>query len=239
MAHQTPDRPGLKFFPDFMLRDLLLWLVCLILLATLVYQLPYGPGIPGFEWELGKKANPLAPAYPGIKPEWYFLWIYQLLKEFPPHLFGIEGPQAALIVITVLMGIWALLPFLDKRAAQQKTSPLFTDLAVAAIVFMAYLTLKAWDIGGLKEGQTGLPDPRATAWACSLITLGLGACITLMRILAYKQRWVWLSGAALLQVLLNGVFHLDYLIAGAICGALAIVAVVVNSRLEKKAEGQS
>jgi quinol-cytochrome oxidoreductase complex cytochrome b subunit len=35
------------------------------------------------DWELGQKADPLAPAYPGIKPEWYFLWEYQLLKEFP------------------------------------------------------------------------------------------------------------------------------------------------------------
>ena len=34
------------------------------------------------------------PAYPGIKPEWYFLWMYQLLKEFPAHFLGMEGPQA-------------------------------------------------------------------------------------------------------------------------------------------------
>jgi quinol-cytochrome oxidoreductase complex cytochrome b subunit len=40
------------------------------------------------EWELGQKADPLASAYPGIKPEWYFLWEYQLLKEFPPHDYG-------------------------------------------------------------------------------------------------------------------------------------------------------
>jgi len=59
---------------------------CLTVLVGLAVFLPYGPGIPGFEWELGDKANILAPAYPGIKPEWYFLWVYQLLKEFPPHL---------------------------------------------------------------------------------------------------------------------------------------------------------
>ena len=236
MAHQKPDRPGLKFFPDFMLRDVLLWLVCLIVLALLVYWLPYGPGIPGVEWELGKKANPLAPAYPGIKPEWYFLWVYQLLKEFPPHLFGMEGPQAALLVVSVLMGIWALVPFLDRRASRSQSSPIFTDLAMAAIIFMTYLTLKAWDIGGFKPGDTGLPDDVATAWACSLITLGLGACITLLRLIAYKQKWMWLSGAALAHVLLNGVAKVDYLVAGAICGAVAIAAVIITSRKEK-AEG--
>ena len=46
----------------------------------------------------GGGADPFAPAYPGIKPEWYFLWEYQLLKEFPPHLFGLEGPQVCLFV---------------------------------------------------------------------------------------------------------------------------------------------
>ena len=229
MAHQRPDRPGLRFFPDFLLRDLLLWLVCLIVLAVLVYLLPYGPGIPGMEWEVGKKANPLAPAYPGIKPEWYFLWVYQLLKEFPPHLFGMEGPQAALLVVTVLMGIWALVPWLDRRAAKGQPSPMFTDLAIAAIIFMSYLTLKAWDIGG--KGLPGkLPDPRATAWTCAWITLGLASAVAVLRILAYRQRWMFFSGAALLQVVLNGVLGMDYLIAGAIAVVVAIAGVVVTSR---------
>lgn len=233
MAHQTPDRPGLKFFPDFLVRDLLLWLVCLMVLAGLVYMLPYGPGIPGVEWELGKKANPLAPAYPGIKPEWYFLWIYQLLKEFPPHLFGMEGPQAALLVVTVLMGVWAFIPWLDRRAAKSKPSPMFTDLAMAAIIFMAYLTLKAWDIGGFaKPTADGLPDPSATAFTCSLITLALGAGITLLRLLAYRQRWVFLSGAALLHVILNGVAGMDYLIAGAIAFAAAVLGAFLGRRVD-------
>ena len=235
MAHQRPDRPGLKFFPDFLLRDLLLWLVCLIVLAVLVYLLPYGPGIPGMEWEVGKKANPLAPAYPGIKPEWYFLWVYQLLKEFPPHLLGMEGPQAALLVVTVLMGIWALVPWLDRRAAKGQPSPMFTDLAIAAIIFMSYLTLKAWDIGG--KGLPGkLPDPRATAWTCAWITLGLASAVAVLRILAYRQRWMFFSGAALLQVVLNGVLGMDYLIAGAIAVVVAIAGVVVTSRKQPEVQ---
>ena len=235
MAHQRPDRPGLRFFPDFLLRDLLLWLVCLIVLAVLVYLLPYGPGIPGMEWEVGKKANPLAPAYPGIKPEWYFLWVYQLLKEFPPHLLGMEGPQAALLVVTVLMGIWALVPWLDRRAARGQPSPMFTDLAIAAIIFMSYLTLKAWDIGG--KGLPGkLPDPRATAWTCAWITLGLASAVAVLRILAYRQRWMFFSGAALLQVVLNGVLGMDYLIAGAIAVVVAIAGVVVTSRKQPEVQ---
>jgi len=229
MRHQRPDRPGLRFFPDFLVRDLLLWLVCLLLLCVLVYLLPYGPGIPGMEWELGKKANPLAPAYPGIKPEWYFLWVYQLLKEFPAHLGPMEGPQAALLLVTVLMAIWALVPFLDRRASRGQSSPMFTDLAVAALIFMAYLTLKAWDIGG-GGTATKLPDPRATAWTCAWIVLGVSSAVDLVRFLVYRQRWLAFSGAALLHVALNGVFGVNYLVAGAIAMLVAIAGVVLTSR---------
>jgi cytochrome b6 len=236
MHHQKASRPGLKFFPDFVARDLLLWLCCLIVLTSLVFFLPYGPGIPGIEWELGKKANPLAPAYPGIKPEWYFLWIYQLLKEFPSHLFGMEGPQAALLVVTALLGVWALVPWLDRRSQTSRPSPLFTDLAMAALIFVSYLMLKAWDIGGGASGKSGLPDPQATARTCSIVVLGIGAMITLLRSLAYRQRYLILSLAALLQVVLNGLAGVGYLVAGAIALAFAVVCVVVWHRLQPEVE---
>ena len=99
------------------------------------------------------KADPLAPAYPGIKPEWYFLWEYQLLKEFPPHLFGLEGPQVCLFLIAILFGIWAIIPWLDRRAYQNKPSPAFSDFGWAAILFLTYLTLMGWDIGATGAGD--------------------------------------------------------------------------------------
>jgi len=232
MASQKANRPGLKFFPDFVVRDLLLWLCCIIVLTTLVYLLPYGPGAPGVEWELGKKANPLAPAYPGIKPEWYFLWIYQLLKEFPAHLAGMEGPQAALLLVTALLGIWALVPWLDRRSRANRPSPPFTDLAMAALIFIGYLMLNAWDIGGKAAGSTGLPDPKATAWTCALLTLSLGAALTLLRALAYRQRYFVFSLAALVQVALNGLAGVGYLLAGAIAVAFAVAGTFVVGRTQ-------
>jgi quinol-cytochrome oxidoreductase complex cytochrome b subunit len=212
IAHDKPDR-GLKFFPDFALRDLLLWLICLIALASLAVFLPYGPGIPGMEWELGKKANPLAPAYPGIKPEWYFLWVYQLLKEFPPHILGIEGPQAAIALVSVLFGIWALVPWLDRKARVDRPSPAFTDLAMAALIFLAYLTLKAWDIGG---GGAAVPDPRAVARACAFWGLLLAAATVVIRLLSGGSPYFDLTAAAVLQIVLHGFFGLPYLAAGSI-----------------------
>ncbi len=221
---------GMPFVPNFLLRDLLLWLCCLILLMVLAVFWPYGPGIPGVEWELGQKANPLAPAYPGIKPEWYFLWIYQLLKEFPAHLFGMEGPQAALGLVTVLMGIWALIPWLDRNARRNRPSPGFTDYGFGAILFLGYLTLKAWDIGGGAHGEGQLPDPAAVARTCAYLIFALGALIVTVRAVVYHHRWFLFSGAVLLHTALHGFFGVGYLLAGAISLAAALLAYPILFR---------
>ena len=216
---------GMKFFPSFVLRDLLLWLACLMVLVSLAVFLPYGPGIPGMDWELGEKADPLAPAYPGIKPEWYFLWEYQLLKEFPPHLFGLEGPQVCLFLIAILFGVWAIIPWLDRRAYYNRPSPAFTDLGWAAILFLTYLTLMGWDIGAKTAGD----DPAALqqiARTCALWTLGAGAALTVVRAWRYVDRWFLLTGATLLHVVLHGLLGLTYLLAGSISIALAAVTIV-------------
>lgn len=229
VGHTKAPR-GMRFFPNFALRDAVFWLVCLTLLATLAVMLPYGPGIPGVEWELGLKANPLAPAYPGIKPEWYFLWIYQLLKEFPPHLFGLEGPQAALVLISGLMGGWALIPWLDRRAQREEPSPGFADFGVAAVIFLSYLTLMAWDIGGEPATHKGLPDPALVAKATSWWVLGLAATITALRAFMFHHRWFFLTGAAVLQVVLHGPLGMGYLLAGLISVVVAAVAVAAFGR---------
>ena len=233
---------GMKFFPSFALRDLLLWLACLMVLLTLAVFLPYGPGIPGMDWELGQKADPLAPAYPGIKPEWYFLWEYQLLKEFPPHLFGLEGPQVCLFLIAIMFGIWGLIPWLDRRARRDKPSPAFSDFGWAAILFLTYLTLLAWDIGAGAASGAGdeLAALRNIARVCAWWTLGAGALVIVVRYLRYEHRWFLLSGAALLQVALHGLFGLTYLLAGVISVVLAAIGIavgyVVGSRTDRRSE---
>jgi len=228
-------RRGMRFFPDFFLRDVLLWLLCLILLAILAVFLPYGPGVPGVEWELGKKANPLAPAYPGIKPEWYFLWVYQLLKEFPPHFLGMEGPQAALLLVTVLLGCWAALPWIDRRAQRDQPSPLISDAGAAAAVFLAFLTLKAWDIGG-GAAHGGQPDPNLVARACSFWTLGLTALATAVRALRFGHRHFAFTAATALQIALHGLAGLSYLAAGGIALLALLPAVALQSRARPEAK---
>jgi len=66
------ERKSLKFVPNFLLRDIMIWLIVLNVLALLAVFYP---------WELGHKADPLMPAPMGIKPEWYFMFMFQTLKH--------------------------------------------------------------------------------------------------------------------------------------------------------------
>ncbi|MBZ5589909.1 MAG: hypothetical protein LAO05_15240, partial [Acidobacteriia bacterium] len=42
-------------------------------------------------WGLGTKADPFTSAPAGIKPEWYFLFMFQTLKLIPAKLWFVEG----------------------------------------------------------------------------------------------------------------------------------------------------
>ena len=68
----------MKFVPNFLLRDLIGWILAIGVLAALAALFP---------WELGEKADPFAPAPAGIKPEWYFLFMFQTLKFLPPKIW--------------------------------------------------------------------------------------------------------------------------------------------------------
>jgi cytochrome b6 len=223
---------GMPFFPNFALRDVLIWLIALNLLALLAVLLPYGPGIPGFEWELGHKADPFKPAYPGIKPEWYFLWMYQMLREFPAHFLGLEGPQACLLIASILMLVWLLVPFLDRRAAHNRPGPAFTDFGVGILYFLGFLMLKAWDVGApaVPHGVDPVADPAAArhvAATAATWMIGIGAGLTALRAWA-GQRWFWISALPLLQAALQGFAGMTYVAAGGVCLALLAVVLAVT-----------
>lgn len=233
-APETPHR-GMPFFPNFALRDLLLWIVAVNLLALLAVLLPHGPGIPGFEWELGQKADALKPAYPGIKPEWYFLWMYQLLKEFPAHILGMEGPQACLAISTVLMGVWFLVPFVDRPASKDRPSPAFTDFGVAILYFLGYLMLKAWDVGAppVPHGvdPTGTPvAAHLVARTAALWMLAIGVASFALRRVLFSHRVFWISTLPLIHAVLHGFAGVPYLVAGAISTVLLAVGLGVTWR---------
>ena len=131
VERQGGARRVMRFFPNFLLRDLVGWLSALAILAALAAYFPA---------ELGRKADPFAPAPVGIKPEWYFMFMFQTLKYLPSYILGIEGEVVGVVGFG-LGGLFLLLiPFLDRRTAQGKTSRLFTWIGIAIIIYMAILT---------------------------------------------------------------------------------------------------
>ncbi|MBI3982593.1 MAG: cytochrome bc complex cytochrome b subunit [Gemmatimonadetes bacterium] len=123
--------PSMPFFPNFLLRDLVGWLVALAVLASLAAFFPT---------ELGTKADPFAPAPVGIKPEWYFMFMFQTLKYLPAHILFIEGEVVGILAFTVGGLLLLVIPFLDRRAARGQRSPLFTWLGIGLIVYAVVLT---------------------------------------------------------------------------------------------------
>lgn len=126
--------PGrrLKFLPNFLLRDIVGWLAALAMLALLAALFP---------WELGVKADPYAPAPAGIRPEWYFAWMFQTLRMLPSHIGPIEGELAGILGIGVAAAVWVAAPFLDAPSGRGGRARLWTLVGVAAIIYIASFTL--------------------------------------------------------------------------------------------------
>jgi len=122
----------MKFVPNFLLRDMIGWLAALGALALLAALFP---------WELGEKADPYAPAPAGIKPEWYFGWMFQTLKMLPSHILGLEGELVGILGIGLGAVVWFAVPFLDHPRAEGPRSRLWTAIGVVAIFYIVVFTL--------------------------------------------------------------------------------------------------
>jgi len=117
---------GVPFYPVHVAKE---GVVLVLLLAVLVTLSVLAP------WEIGEPADPLStPAH--IKPEWYFLPSYQLLKYF-------EGPHGAFAGIVACSAPFVLLlfwPFLD-RGKQRHPRKRPVAVGVGLIGLLAALLL--------------------------------------------------------------------------------------------------
>lgn len=127
-------RSPMPFFPNFFLRDLIGWYVALGVLAALAAFDP---------WELGVKADPFAPTPAGIRPEWYFLFLFQTLKLLPAKLLWIEGEQFGVLVFGGAAMLWVLVPFLD-RNPEGRSGKLFTFAGVVIVLYIVAMSLWGW-----------------------------------------------------------------------------------------------
>ncbi len=123
---------SMPFFPNFVLRDAMLWLLVLNIVAILSVFFP---------WELGQKADLFAPAPAGIKPEWYFLFMFQALKFIPGHVFFMEGELLGILVFGVAGLLWTIAPFLDWKGRRGEVNRFFRFAGLFVVAFILVMTI--------------------------------------------------------------------------------------------------
>lgn len=119
------------FFPHYVLDEVIAWALVLGLLVVLASVLPVG---------LEAKADPLrTPEH--IKPEWYFLAVYQLLKVVPT-VGPITARTMGVLVPMVAFGVLLLLPFIDRnREVAKRRRPIALLAMFGTILALAVLTV--------------------------------------------------------------------------------------------------
>jgi len=129
------EKDSVPFFPNHFMTEFYVVIgitILAIVIGALGMLSPVG---------LQEPADPLnTPLH--VKPEWYFLALYQLLKFVPPTILGINGPMFAVVSIIFALLVVTLLPFLDKKADTRKAL-LLRAIGVAIFVISA-IALTIW-----------------------------------------------------------------------------------------------
>jgi cytochrome b6 len=122
----------MKFVPNFLLRDLIGWILAIGVLAALAALFP---------WELGEKADAFAPAPAGIKPEWYFLFMFQTLKFIPPKIWRFDGEVIGIMAFTFVALLLFIVPFVDRSPESRRRRLIFNSLGVLALTYIVGMTI--------------------------------------------------------------------------------------------------
>lgn len=100
-----------SFFPNEIVKMLIVVLCTLAVLILLVVlpTLLESFGVAGMFHEEQPADPRTTPAH--IRPEWYFLAVYQYLKLMPQEMFGMDGKTLGMFTQAIAMAMVVLLPF--------------------------------------------------------------------------------------------------------------------------------
>ena len=98
--YQKEKEKGVFFFPDLVFKDVVVSFLLFVALILLAYFV----GAP-----LEEQANPADTTYTP-RPEWYFIFLFQLLKYFPGSMEVI----GVIVIPTIAILVLAALPLLDR-----------------------------------------------------------------------------------------------------------------------------
>lgn len=131
---EYPEEDTIPFFPNYIILEVIVSYLVLAALIVLASLLPTG---------LEEKADPFStPQH--IKPEWYFLWIYQFIKV-PPMVIGpgVLAEMAGILIPAIGILLLVLLPFLDRKP-ERRPSKRRIAMAVTAVILAIFIALSIW-----------------------------------------------------------------------------------------------
>jgi len=178
--YQFQKKTGKPFFPYAVLHDTAtsLFVVVLIIAMTLMWHHDFS-SVPS-DASAGRDGGFLGPAYedradPGTdsydpRPEWYFFFLFQLLREF-------TTPQLLLFGTIIIPTIWMVLliawPFLDRRPERRVSRrPVAMVIGVAVPCMLLWLTWKG-------SAAPPVAGQAVKAAGVAVVKLNCGSCHTL------------------------------------------------------------
>ena len=127
--HKAKEK-GLPFFPNILFKDAVISLLVFLILVVLAYFL----GTP-----LEARADPADTSYTP-RPEWYFLFLFQLLKYFPGKLEVV----GVFVLPTLVVLLLIVLPFLDRSPRRHFLGrPMVTGITSLVILGVAFLSVQS------------------------------------------------------------------------------------------------
>ena len=223
------------FFPHENIKMVIVVLTTLAILMFLVVLPTLLQGL-GFEG-IFHKQDPADPGVtpPHIRPEWYFLSVYQYLKLMPAQIFGINGKAMGIFTSGLVMLMVLLLPFwfpLRRLTLRQKEwgrglkyFAIMLGLFLISAVVMGFVRI------ALPEGYRDFLHPMYL-WPilaiCAFTVMGM-----LARGVGFKTgfRWLRLYSTGLWLVLLQFFIFVVILGQGLSWGIPAALAYVVSMLL--------
>ena len=122
--------PDAAFWPDQVLRDAV---ACLAVLLVVLFLIVRYHGA-----ELGAPADP-SEQYSAARPEWYFLFLFELLKYFP----GGTEVWGAIVIPGLLLVVLAAMPFIGNWKLGHRFNVGFLWAVLAGVGVLTVLALKA------------------------------------------------------------------------------------------------
>merc|ERR1712224_837131 len=141
--NSTVDK--IPLYPYFIVKDAVVWVAFIMIFSFFVYFAPNLLGHP----DNYIPANPMStPAH--IVPEWYFLWVYAILRSIPNKLGGVA---ATLLVFVCLL----LLPFINtSESRSSEFRPLHKKLfwlLLADVLLLGWIGMKPVETPYIEVGQ--------------------------------------------------------------------------------------